>query len=134
MISVKNVENFGSEDAEIKGSINKKFKVKGKDFDTFKSELKEVFEKYNLKNGENMEDGTYSQTYRHENLEWYCPETKEEGVMEYYDVEYDVTIENGEVEDYSATSTAYVNGKRVHFQNIPDDLPEDIDLEGAQKW
>ncbi|MBA2851433.1 regulator of sigma D [Methanococcus maripaludis] len=82
-----------------------------------------------------MEDGTYSQSYRHKNIEWWCPETQEEGVMDYADVDYDVTIENGEIIDYSVTtSTIREDGKRIHFQNIPDDLPEDLDLEGAEKW
>jgi len=81
-----------------------------------------------------MEDGTYSQTYRHENLEWYCPETKETGVLDWYDVEYQFTIEDEEIVDYDVTEHTYIDGKRCHFQNIPDDLPEGIDIEGAEKW
>ncbi|WP_459202093.1 hypothetical protein [Methanococcus sp. CF] len=49
MIDITNVENFGLEDSKITGIVIQEFKVKGKDFDSMKAELKEIFEKYGLR-------------------------------------------------------------------------------------
>ncbi|AEK19364.1 hypothetical protein GYY_02405 [Methanococcus maripaludis X1] len=48
MIDVTNIENFEEGTPEISGIVIQEFKVEGKDFDGFKSELKEIFEKYGI--------------------------------------------------------------------------------------
>jgi hypothetical protein len=46
MIDIINVEDYESGNADILAVVIHQIKVKGNDFDTFRNELKEIFEKY----------------------------------------------------------------------------------------
>jgi len=48
-MDVLKVENYETGNADLKGIIFREFNVKGNDFDKFKGELEEVFEKYEQK-------------------------------------------------------------------------------------